>query len=100
MPAYRKASIRELIRSAYQLNGRFVEGVLHRSPNDDQWLVGDTPLSQWVAFHEGENVTMILLSMDDKQEIEERTCHTCGRRYVGTECSHCRETRFRLRGRE
>lgn len=100
MPAYRKASIRELTRSAYQLNGRFIEGVLRWDPGANQWLIGDTTLTQWVSLHEGENVTMILLSMDEKQEIQESTCHTCGRRYVGVECPHCREARFRLRGRE
>ncbi|MBN2006377.1 MAG: hypothetical protein JXA21_23700 [Anaerolineae bacterium] len=99
MPAYRKASIRELTRSAYQLNGRFVEGILHQNSNNE-WMIGDTLLSQWVARHESENVTMILLSMDEKQEIEETTCRTCGRRYVGVECPYCRETRLRLRGRE
>ncbi len=100
MPAYRKASIRELTRSAYQLNGRFIEGVLRRNPADGQWMIGDTSLSQWVSQHEGEDVTMILLSMDEQQEIQESTCRTCGRRYVGVECPYCREARFRLRGRE
>ena len=99
MPAYRKASIRDLTQAAYELDGHFVEGRLQRDPASGQWLLGDSPLDQWLARHEGEDVTLILVAMESDRPIAERVCRTCGRRYIGTECPHCREVRKRLRGR-
>ncbi|HNT78430.1 MAG TPA: hypothetical protein PKH77_25750 [Anaerolineae bacterium] len=98
MPAYRKASIRELIRSAYELDGRFIEGRLHREAEGGRWLVGDIPLDEWLSQNEGQNITLLLLSLDDERPMEERVCMTCGRKYIGVECPHCREVRTRLRG--
>lgn len=99
MPAYRKASIRELTQAAARLDGRFVQGQLRRDPDTGKWMVGHTTLDEWVARHDQQEVTMILLSMDEGRELEKRTCQTCGRDYVGYECPHCREVRLRLRGR-
>ncbi len=99
MPAYRKASIRELTQAAAHLDGRFVQGVLHRDPESGVWMIGQTTLEEWVARNDGEEVTMIVLSMDEGRALEKRTCRTCGRDYIGYECPHCREIRYRLRGR-
>lgn len=99
MTAYRKASIRELTQSASRLDGRFVQGTLHRDPESGAWMVGGTPLDEWVSRHEGEEISLILLSMEEDRPLEKRTCRTCGRDYSGYECPHCREVRYRLRGR-
>jgi len=99
MPAYRRASIRELTQAAANLDGRFVQGVLHRDEESGKWMVGHTSLEDWVARHEGEDLTLILLSMDEGQPLEKRICRTCGREYIGYECPNCREVRLRLRGR-
>ena len=99
MPAYRKASIRELTQAAARLDGHFTQGSLHRDEETGEWMVGSTKLDTWVARHEEEEVTLILLSMDEGRSIEKRVCRTCGREYVGYECPHCREIRLRLRGR-
>ncbi len=61
-------------------------------------MVGSTALDAWLARHGGEDVTLILLSMDDERPLEKRVCRTCGREYSGFECPHCREVRYRLRG--
>lgn len=99
MPAYRKASIRELTQAAARLDGNFTQGALHRDEETGEWMVGSTKLDEWVARHEGEEVTLILLSMDEGRPMDRRVCRTCGREYVGYECAHCREIRLRLRGR-
>lgn len=99
MPAYRKASIRDVVKEAYALDGRFVQGVLRRDAETGQWLVGTTPVETWLARNEGEDVTLIVLSMEDDRPLEKRVCRTCGREYTELECPHCREVRFRLRGR-
>ncbi len=99
MPAYRKASIRELTQAAANLDGRFMQGVLRRDPETGAWSVGDTPLESWLERYADQDVTLILLSMDEGRELETRICRTCGREYVGYECPYCRETRLRLRGR-
>jgi hypothetical protein len=99
MPAYRKASIRELTQAAARLDGHFTQGSLHRDEETGEWMVGSTKLDVWLARHKDEEVTLILMSMDEGRSIEKRVCRTCGREYVGYECSHCREIRLRLRGR-
>ena len=99
MTVYRKASIRELTQAASTLDGRFVQGVLHRDEESGAWMVGATSLDAWVARHDGEEVSLILLSMEQDRPLEKQTCRTCGRDYAGYECPHCREIRYRLRGR-
>jgi len=98
MTAYRKASIRDLTKATYELNGSFTEGSLHRDAGDGQWMIGDTSLSEWLVPYEGEDVTLIVVSMKDDRPIETKICRTCGRRYTDVECPHCREARIRLRG--
>ncbi len=99
MPAYRKASIRELTQAAARLDGRFVQGVLRKDSDSGTWMIGNTSLDEWVRRDDGEEVTVILMSMEEGRPLEKRTCRTCGREYIGYECSHCREIRYRLRGR-
>jgi hypothetical protein len=61
--------------------------------------VGNQPLEEWLARNEGEDVTLILIPNEGSRPMEMETCQTCGREYVGTHCPHCREVRYRLRGR-
>jgi hypothetical protein len=99
MPAYRKASIREVTKAAYELDGRFAQGIVHRDPESGRWLVGNTSVEDWLSRNEHQDVTLIVLSMDDDRPMRTRVCRTCGREYTGVECPHCREVRTRLRGR-
>lgn len=99
MPAYRKASIRELASAAYELDAGVVEGRLHRSAEDGRWMVGDVKLNEWLARYEGQEVVLFVASLDDDRPVASRTCRTCGTEYVGVYCPRCREARVRLRGR-
>ena len=99
MTAYRKASIRDLTQAAYALNGHFMQGVLRFDTELKKWMVGDKPLDKWLARQENTDVTLIVISMDEDQPMESKTCRICGRDYIGIECPICRETRIRLRGR-
>ena len=98
MPAYRKASIWELTSAAYELDGRTVQGVLHRG-EDGRWMIGSKSLESWLSRNEGENAVLILLSLDNDSPMERKVCQGCGREYVGVECPHCRDVRRRLRRR-
>ncbi len=98
MPAYRKASVRELITAAYRLDGHSLQGVLKRNPENDRWEIGGTSLDAWLSRHAGEEIAVILLSMDEEQTLETHICRTCGREYTGPYCPYCREARLRLRG--
>ena len=100
MTAYRKASIRELTKAAYALDGRFLQGIVKRDPDSGRWLVDDTPVEEWLSRHETEDVTLILLPMDENRPMQTRVCQTCGRTYTDVDCPHCREVRARLRGRQ
>jgi len=98
MPAYRKASIRELTTAAYELDSSVVEGHLHRSAEDSRWMVGEARLNEWLAKYDGQEIVLIAASLEDDRPIPLKICRTCGNDYVGIECPRCREVRIRLRG--
>ncbi len=99
MGAARKAEIRRLTSEAYQMEGRVTQGILRRDPEDNRWMVGNTSLDDWLARHEGQDVTAILIPTESDHSQETKVCRTCGREYVGASCPYCREVRLRLRGR-
>ncbi len=99
MSSYRKASIRELASSAYELESGVVEGRLHRSVEDNRWMVGGIKLNEWLARYDGQEIILIVASLEDDRPIPPKTCRTCGTDYVGVYCSRCRSARIRLRGR-
>jgi hypothetical protein len=99
MPAYRKASIRELASAAYELDSGVVEGRLRRNASDGRWMVGDADLNEWLTTYDGQQIVLIVASLDDERPLSSKVCRTCGTDYVGIECPRCREARIRLRGR-
>lgn len=98
MSQTRQAVVLKLAADAYEMDLEVLRGLLHRD-HDDQWYIGDHLLTAWLAAHEGEELVLVLGSLEDEREIEVRTCRTCGRDYTGLECPYCRERRIRLRGR-
>ncbi|HET91324.1 MAG TPA: hypothetical protein ENN99_11395 [Chloroflexi bacterium] len=99
MPAHRKASIRELASVAYELDLGIAEGRVRRGAADGSWIVGDLELGAWLAKYEGQEVVLIVASLEDDRPIPVKTCRTCGTEYRGGACPRCREARIRLRGR-
>lgn len=99
MPAHRKASIRDLASDAYQLDSGVIEGRLHRSSEDGEWMVGDESLDELLERYEGEEVVLIATPLELDRPMPLRVCRTCGTEYRGTECPRCRRVRIRLRGR-
>jgi hypothetical protein len=99
MPSYRKASIRELASSAYELDSGVVEGRLRRSPEDGRWMVDSTQLDEWLARYDGQEIVLIVALLNEDRPMAAKTCRTCGTEYVGIHCPRCREARIRLRGR-
>ena len=99
MPAYRRASIRELASAAYELESGVVEGRLHRNDEDGRWMIDDVELNEWLASYDGQEIVLIVASLEDDRPMPSKTCRTCGTEYVGIECPRCREARIRLRGR-
>jgi hypothetical protein len=98
MPAYRRASIRELASAAYELDSGVIEGQLQQSTNGGGWNVGDQSLNDWLARYDGQEVVLIVCSLSDDRPIPPKTCRTCGTQFIGIECPRCREARIRLRG--
>ena len=97
MSRQRRAVILKLAAAAYEMNLDAMTGDLQRH-EDGHWMIGQHVLEEWLAAHEGEEVVVLLASLDDEREIETRTCRTCGRDYTDLECPHCRANRIRLRG--
>jgi hypothetical protein len=98
MSSLRKASLRDLATSAYELEAGVLEGQLHRNPKDEQWMVGETTLSSWLDRYAEQEVYVIVASLEDERPIPPKVCRTCATEYVGAECPRCRMARIRLRG--
>lgn len=98
MSQNRRAVVLKLATAAYEIDLDVLRGRLHQSENGD-WYLDKHPLGSWLAAHEGEELVLVLGSLENDEEVEVRTCHTCGRDYTDLECPYCREGRLRLRGR-
>ncbi len=97
MPAVRKAALRELATAAYELDAEVIQGELRQS-DQGEWSVGDTPLADWLEQYAGQQVYLIIASLEDERPLQPKVCRTCGTEYTGMECPRCREARVRLRG--
>ena len=97
MDAIRRATILKLAAAAYELDLDVVNGAVTRA-EDGRWLIANRDMASLLAKHEGEEMVLIVGSLDDERPVETRTCLTCGRDYTDLECPHCRESRIRLRG--
>jgi hypothetical protein len=93
----RRAAIYKLASAAHEMELDVMTGVLRRG-EDGRWRIGDYDLSAWVEAHSGEEMALVLASLDDDRDVEVRTCRTCGRDYTDVECPYCRANRIRLRG--
>ena len=99
MPAERKASVRELSSAAYELGFDVIQGCVHRGAGGGRWTIDGDNLDRWMAEHDGEEVVLILASLEDDRPMPTKTCRTCGTEYTGAACPRCRAARVRLRGR-
>ena len=99
MASLRKASIRELTTAAYELGSGVVQGRLRRSADGSSWVVGGRALDDWLNTYDGQEIVLIVASLDDQRPLESRVCGTCGTEYAGMHCPRCHEARLRLRGR-
>ena len=97
MSTVRRAMILKMSAAAYEMNLDVANGQLTRG-EDGRWSIGGHDLDAWLAEHEGEEVALILGSLEDDQPVQTRTCLTCGRDYADIECPYCRASRIRLRG--
>ena len=98
MSRQRRAVILKLAAAAYEMELDAMTGELQQDEKG-RWRVGEQALEAWLEAHTGEEVVLVLASLDEEREIEVRTCRTCGRDYTDLECPHCRANRIRLRGR-
>lgn len=97
MSQVRRAVVLKLATAAYEMDLDVLRGRLRRDEKGE-WHVDQQPLSSWFAAHDGEELVLVLGSLEDQREVEVRTCRTCGRDYTDLECPYCREGRIRLRG--
>lgn len=98
MTQIRRSIILKMAAAAYEMDLDVATGVLHQDESG-RWLIGKQELEEWLAAHEGEEIAVVLGSLEDERPVATRTCRTCGRDYTDLECPYCRERRIRLRGR-
>ena len=98
MSVLRKAALRELASSAYELDAGVLNGRLHQT-EEGRWLVGDTPLETWLERFADQDVYLMVASLDDDRPLPKKVCGVCATEYTGVECPRCRTARRRLRGR-
>ncbi|MCP4427177.1 MAG: hypothetical protein GY803_22040 [Chloroflexi bacterium] len=97
MSAIRRAAVLKLASAAYEMNLNVMNGVLTQNAAG-RWQIGGHDLDAWLTAHNGEELVLVLGSLEDERAVEPRTCRTCGRDYTDIECPHCRANRIRLRG--
>jgi hypothetical protein len=98
MKSMRRSIILKTAAGAYELGLDVLNGQTKRDENG-HWKIGHHDLDKWLQKHEGEELVMIIGSLEDDTPVQTRTCHTCGRDYTDLECPHCRSSRMRLRGK-
>src|SRR5690606_5242364 len=98
MNTIRRAAIFKLAATAYEMKLDVAQGVLSRD-EEGRWRIGTRDFEEWLAAHAGEEVVLVLGSLDDERPVEVRTCRTCGRDYTEMECPYRGANRIRLRGR-
>jgi len=94
----RRSIILKLSAAAYEMDLDVANGLLSRA-EDGRWLIGGHDLDEWLSEHEGQEIAIILGSLEDDRPVQTRTCRTCGRDYTDLECPYCRASRIRLRGK-
>ena len=97
MTTERRAIRLKLAGEAFELDLDVASGMVTQNESG-QWVIGHHPLDEWLASHKGEEVVLILGSLEDDRPVKTRTCNTCGRDYTDLACPYCRATRIRLRG--
>ena len=98
MSSHRRACVRELTSAAYELDSGVIEGRLRYDQEKNCWMIGQSKLIEWIAEYGGQEVALIVASLEDDRPIPPKVCRTCGDEYIGIECPRCREARIRLRG--
>ena len=97
MAAIRRAAILKLASAAYEMKLDVMNGTVAQTA-DGRWQIGSHDLTAFLERHQGEELVIVLGSLDDERAVETRTCRTCGRDYTDLECPYCRANRIRLRG--
>lgn len=98
MTKIRRSVILKLAAAAYEMDLNVASGVLQRD-DDGRWRIGERDLLEWLQSYEGEELVLVMGSLEDERPVSARTCRTCGRDFMDLECPYCRENRIRLRGR-
>ncbi|MEM7331673.1 MAG: hypothetical protein AAF490_06255 [Chloroflexota bacterium] len=97
MKSLRRAALRKLVATAYEMDFDTMSGVLSVDENG-RWKIGKQDLTSWLNDHIGEDMSLVLGADSDERAVVVRTCRTCGRDYTDMECPRCRANRIRLRG--
>lgn len=97
MAAIRRAAILKLASAAYEMKLDVMNGTVTQTA-DGRWQLGSHDLTAFLERHQGEELVIVLGSLEDERAVETRTCRTCGRDYTDLECPYCRANRIRLRG--
>jgi len=97
MTTERRMIILKLAGEAFELDLDVASGNVTQDESG-RWVIGHHTLDEWLAAHRGDEVVLIMGSLEDDRPVQTRTCKTCGRDYTDLACPHCRATRIRLRG--
>ena len=93
----RRAIMLKLAATAHEMEFDVANGIVSQDENG-RWHIGEQDLITWLQKHQGEEVVLVMGSLNDERSVETRTCLTCGRDYADLECPYCRANRIRLRG--
>jgi hypothetical protein len=97
MTSARRASILKLALNAREMDIDVLQGHVERDAATSAITVDNQDLVTWLAKFQGQEVVILVASLDDDRPITIRTCRTCGRDYTDSECPYCGDARRRLR---
>ncbi len=86
---------RNLAALASRVGAATQGGQLSRA--EGRFLINKTDVTALLEALVGKNVIFIVEAVIEEPESPDKTCLTCGRDYMGTECPHCANARGRLR---
>ena len=85
MSTARRAAILKMATAAFEMDLDVATGIISQDA-DGRWMVGDHELSHWLNDRQGEEMVIILGSLEDDRPVATRTCSTCGRDFTDLEC--------------
>ncbi len=91
-----RSDARSLSAEASKKGAAILGGQL--SQKEGRFVINKIDALELLEKYAGKNIIFIIGEVKDNETGQVKTCLTCGRDYIDSECPHCARVRSRLRG--